>query len=142
MALESQGVICFFSTTTSGSTAAAAIVGGVSGFNGPSGAANVIDITSLQSTAKEKLMGLRDEGKITVDVYFSATDVAQTKMRECRANRTKCNLGLGLTDGSSSLIGQQGYVTNFSITGSVDNAIKAAITFEIDGPSTWSTFTK
>jgi hypothetical protein len=57
MAMESQGVSVYFSTSSANSTAAAALVEQVVSFNGPSGSAGVIDVTHLGSTAKEKLIG-------------------------------------------------------------------------------------
>jgi hypothetical protein len=137
MAIESQGVVVFWSTSTAQSTAQT--VGTVTSFNGPTGSAAVIDITSLESTAKEKLMGLPDEGQITIDMIYDSSNAGQTALRVDRAARTKRNVSVKLTDGSSSLFHADAYVTNWSITGTVDDAVKAAATFELTGPITWTT---
>jgi len=141
MALESQGVYLFWSTTTSGSTSHR--ITDVISFNGPGGAAAVIDVTNLQSTAKEKIMGLRDEGQVTLeallDMTSGTTGDGQLKLRECRASRTRGNLKIKLTDASSSTLGMEAYCSNFSISGAVDQALKASITLEICGPVTWTT---
>lgn len=135
--LESQGCVLYFSTTTALSTAIS--VGNVVGFNGPSGSANVIDCSHLGSTAREKRMGLPDEGSLSMDVLFSATDGGQKKLRECRAARTQGHFAIKLTDASSNHVHGDCYVTGFAITGAVDEILKGSITLEITGPLTWAT---
>ena len=142
MAMEAQGCAVFFSTTSSMTTAAGGRVGQVVSFTGPSGAAGVIDVTHLASTAKEKLMGLRDEGNIGFSCNFLATDAVQIKVREQRATRTLSNIAIGFTDTASPhLIHSKCYITNFSLGGSVDNKMTLDFTAELTGPITWTTFT-
>lgn len=139
MAMEAQGCRIYWSNSTTISTASTCLVGGVMGFNGPTGAANTIDITNLASTAKEKLIGLRDEGEITLDVLYLSTDVAQTAMKTDRAARTKKAWNIDFNDASTSRANGKGYVSNFSITGAVDDAVKASVTIVIDGAVTHTT---
>jgi hypothetical protein len=119
-------------------------VGEVTGFNGPSGAANVIDVTNLQSTAKEKMIGLRDEGQVTIDVNLNASSGQyQMAMKDDRANRIKRQYEIVLTDASTALdhiptaLNFDAYVSGFSITGSVDNIVKGSITLEITSAVKW-----
>lgn len=103
-------------------------------FTGPSGSASIIDVTSLQSTAKEKLIGLRDEGQVSMDVFFNTdTTALQTAMRADRASRTKRVYDIQYTDSTStpSYDFFDAYVTGFSISGGVDDATKGSITLEI-----------
>lgn len=137
MALEAQGVKIFWSTSTGFSTAQE--VNQVTNFNGPTGSANVIDITHLGSTAKEKLMGLPDEGQVTFDVNFLSTDAGQIALQADRRSRTKRKVAIGLTDTASSIFQGDGFVTGFSITGAVDDKLTASVTIEIDGPLTFTT---
>lgn len=141
MAMEAQGAMVFFSTTSANTTAAAGRVEQVVSFNGPSGSAGVIDVTHLGSTAKEKLIGLRDEGSIGFDVNFLATGAVQTKMRESRAARTLSNIAIAFNDTAKTLAAMECYVSGFAISGSVDNKITASIQCEINGPVTWTTYT-
>ena len=97
MAIETQGCVLYWSTTTSLSTVIS--IGEVVGFNGPTGSANVIDASHLGSTAKEKMIGLRDEGQITLDCNLAPADSGQVKLRECRAARTQGNWAIKMTDG-------------------------------------------
>lgn len=137
MAVEAQGTIIYWSTSTAQSTVQA--VNGITTFNGPSGSAAVIDITTLNSTAKEKLMGLPDEGQISFDMVYLPSDAGQTALRTDRASRTKRNVSIKFTDTSSSLVHADAYCTGFSITGAVDDKVTASVTLEITGPLTWTT---
>lgn len=138
MAKESQGIISYIATTTVASTNIA--LGEVVGFSGPSLTGNLIDVTHLQSTAKEKIPGLHDAGQITFNVNCLVTDDGQTKAREMLAARTK---GSVLVQLSTAATTQQftcsGYVTGLNITGSVDNKLAADITFAITEGVTWAT---
>lgn len=138
MAKESQGIISYIATTSVASTNQ--VLGEVVGFSGPSMTAPVIDVTHLQSTAKEKLVGIYDSGEITLNVNMVVTDDGQKKAREILASRTKGNLTLQLSTASTSQkIEAEGYVTGLTITGSVDNKLSGDITFAINGGATIST---
>ena len=137
MAIESQGCVLYWSTTTSLSTVIS--VGQVVGFSGPTGSANVIDASHLGSTAKEKMIGLRDEGQITLDCNLAPADSGQVKLRECRAARTQGNWAIKMTDTAITMLNGHGYVSGFSVTGAVDQIVKASITIEISGAVTYST---
>lgn len=137
MAIESQGAFLYISTTTSLSTVTT--VGQVTGFNGPTGSANVIDVTHLQSTAKEKMIGLRDEGQITLDLNCVPGDSGQVKLREMRAARTQGNWAIKLNDTAITMLNGHGYVSGFAVSGSVDNKVNLSVTIEISGAVTWST---
>lgn len=119
------------------------VIGEVVGFNGPSGAANVIDVTNLGSTAKEKRIGIRDEGQLTLDINFSPTDGPQMAMKNDRANRTLREYEIRLTDAVTGYIPTalnfDAYVTGFAISGSVDNVVKGSLTLEITSAVKWIT---
>jgi hypothetical protein len=133
MAIESQGAILYFSTSTSLSTAIS--VGSVVGFNGPSGSAGEIDVTNLGSTAKEFLMGLRDEGSITFDCLFDPNDSGQVKMRESRAGRTKSHWAIKLSSPTTKVwqMDGDGYVTGYAISGKVDDKVSLSAAIRITG---------
>ncbi len=143
--IESQGVSIYWSTSTAASTADTANVGQVISFNGPTGSANVIDASHLGSVSKEKRMGLPDEGSFSMDLLLSMdATYGQDRLRADRASRTMRKCVIKLTDAPSSAddptkVIFDGYVTNFAITGAVDEIIKASVTVEIAGKCTWST---
>ena len=94
MAFEAQGTEFFWSTnTTVASTSTSCMIGEITDFSGPGGQAAVIDVTNLNSTAKEKLVGLRDEGQLSLSLNCrfptrhrrqSVTDRANTHQAQMR----------------------------------------------------------
>ena len=112
-------------------------IGQVVAFNGPSGSAGKIDVTNLGSTAKQFLMGLRDEGDISLDViYDPSTVVGHEQLFLDRGTRTERGWIIKISTGDSETgqkLGGRAYCTGFSITGAVDDAIKATMTLAITG---------
>lgn len=147
MAHESQGTVLYLSSdgTTVASTADANAIGSVVGFNGPAGSAAVIDVTNLGSTAKEKMIGLADEGQFSMDMTLDTANAVQTRMRAARSARTKKKVVIKLNDSTDdktkTKILFDGYVTGFSITGAVDDVMKATAQIEITGPAIYSNST-
>ena len=63
-------------------------VKGVNSFSGlGGGSAAVIDTTDFDSTAKEKSMGLPDEGQCSIGMIFLPKDAGQLAMRAARGTR-------------------------------------------------------
>ena len=84
MAFGAKNTKLFWSTSTAASTSSSALVGGLMSFDGPAGSSPVIDITNLASTAREKLVGIQDEGQVSGELLFLPTDVAQISLRTDR----------------------------------------------------------
>lgn len=137
MSREAQGVICYITTTTVASTNIT--LGEVVGFSGPQMSANVIDVTNLASTAKEKLVGVYDGGNLTLNLNCMATDSGQQKAREVLASRSKSALIIQLSGSTTThKIALEGYVSGLGITGAVDGKLAADLTFAISGGVSWS----
>lgn len=129
--IESQGVVIAYSS--GGSPTSFSNIGNVVGFSGPGGSASVIDVTNLDSTAREKRMGLPDEGQFTVDLNLDPDNASHIALRAARRNRTRTEFRITYTDTTPSTDTFFGYVLGFAITGRVDEAVKASMTVEIDG---------
>ena len=120
-------------------------IGEITDFTGPGGAGAVIDITSIQSTAKEKMVGLRDEGQLSITMNFNATDYGQQKLIADRAARKSNIYAILFTDratGAASFPSWchfKGYPMSFSVSGAVDNKVTANAVIEISGPVVYST---
>lgn len=142
MAFESQGTEFYWSSSTAASTGAGNLVGEVTDFSGPGGQASVIDVTNLGSTAKEKLVGLRDEGQVSMTLNLSFSDAGQTALRADRASRTKRKCVIKFNDSATDAARTKaifdGYCMGFSITGAVDNKVSANAVIEITGAVTYS----
>lgn len=143
MAVQSQGTKLFWNTGTTVWSTVTGLIGQVISFNGPTGSAAVIDITTLGSTAKEKLMGLPDEGQVSMELALITTDTAQIALRNDRAAKTRSGCVIKLNDApleaNKTRVKFAAYITGFSIAGAVDDKVKASVTMEIDGPCSWST---
>lgn len=111
-------------------------IGQIVSFNGPSMSAAVIDVTNLQSTAKEKLVGVYDGGQISMSVILdneSSNAVLHLQLEDDMRARTKRHFDIRFTE-TATIVGSvycEGYVTGFTVTGSVDNALKADITLTV-----------
>jgi hypothetical protein len=142
MAFEAQGTEFYWSGTTAASTNASVLVGEVTDFSGPGGQASIIDVTHLNSTAKEKLVGLRDEGQVSMSLNLSFSDAGQVSLRADRAARTrkKCVIKFNdsATDAARTKATFDAYCMGFTITGAVDNKVSANAVLEITGGVTYS----
>lgn len=108
-------------------------------FSGPGGSASIIDVTDLSSSGKEKRMGLADEGQLTFTMNYLPDNTYHDALRTARSTREATNFKLVFTDDSPNTTWSfSGFVTGFSISGSVDNVIEANVTIEITGSITES----
>jgi len=120
-------------------------VGEVVDFGGPGGAAGVIDVTHLQSTAKEKMIGVRDEGQLTMTLNYDPTDTGQIGMKADRAARYKnlYDILFHDLDKSDSAMPSRadffGYCNGFSLNGAADDKVSANAAIEISGAVNYST---
>ena len=135
-AIESQGVQ--IKRGDGGGPETFTLVPEVTRVDGPSGSAAVIDVTSLDSTAKEKLMGLHDEGQITLEMNYLPADAQHQGLQDDRTNRTKRNFEVVFTDAGNTKLSFAAYVLNFNISSQVDDKVTAACTLEITGQVTRS----
>lgn len=132
-AVDSSGYTAY----TSGGTATPVTytnVGEIVDWDGPGGSASVIDVTHLSSTAKEKLMGLMDEGQFSFNLNNVFSDTGQQACRTARTARTL--KGFRLTYSDSTVQTWDAFVLSFSTSGGVDDKVNGSITLEISGAVT------
>ena len=130
-AITAQGIAIARYGTTAFET-----IPNVVSFHGPGGQAAVIDVTNLASVSKEKRVGLRDEGQLTLTVHYNPDDLIHQGLRSDRANRTRRQFKITFTDSNPAVWTFYGYVTHFSVQGGVDAVVQASVTIEIDGEIT------
>ncbi len=134
-AIESQGIVIKRGSGT-GSPETFTEIPDVKSFSGPGGSASVIDVTNLSSTAKEKRMGLHDEGQLSFTMHYNPSNAVHTSLRTDRANRTLRNFKMIFTDSGDTEWSFAAYVTGFTVQGGVDAVVEASVTLEISGPIT------
>lgn len=106
--------------------------------SGPSGSASIIDITDLDSTHKEKRMGLPDEGQVSFTLMFIPKQTQHAQLRTDRAARTLRNFQLVFTDDPVTTWTFAAYVTKLEVSGEVDGVVEAEVELEITGAITES----
>lgn len=109
------------------------VVNGIRTFSGPGGQANVIDATTLQSTGKEKLLGLKDEGQFSCAAVYLPTDPGQLRLQAIRASGLATGFRVAFSDADTTILEFSGFCQGFSISGGVDELTSADITIEITG---------
>ena len=135
-ALEAQGMTLSIGDTTE-SPAAFTAIPEVSSIQGPGGQASVIDVSDLDSTAREKRMGLQDEGQLTFVINYLPNNAVHTELRTAKANRTLKSWELTFTDSPASTWTFDGFVLGFALQNiAVDGVPQASITVEVSGAIT------
>lgn len=114
------------------------LVGQLTTIEGPSGSATVIPVSTLDSTAEEKIMGLPDEGQVTLEAIYDPAHAQQEGLRTDRRDRLLRNFELLLTDAAPTTFSFAAYVLEFSLSVAVNNVVTASLTLEITGPVTKS----
>ena len=134
-ALESQGME--IAMATADSPAVYTAIPEASEINFRTGSAAVIDVTDLASTAKEKRMGLQDEGQCTFTLNLIPQDAVHAELIAAKSDRLARNFRITLTDTPTPTTYYfSGFVLSVPIAASVDNVIKSSVVVEISGPVT------
>lgn len=98
------------------------------------GSATVIDTTDLSSQAKEKRMGLQDEGQCTFTLNFIPKNTQHAELVAAKADRQARNFQVTMTDASPATVYQfAGYVLSVPIAAAVDGVVESNVTVEITG---------
>jgi len=111
-------------------------IGEVTDFSGPDGSASEIDVTHLTSTSKEFLMGLPDEGSLSLSINWDTSDTGQAACSAARAARTEENFKITYSDSSTATL--TGFVTGMTSSGGVDGKVSGSISIRITDSITWA----
>ncbi len=120
-------------------TEAFTAVGKVLSFSGPDTTRSEIDATHLQSTAREYVLALKDRGNISFDCLLDPDDTAQDTLWDDLDSDASRNFKLELSDSggtSGTTYAFAAFVSQFSITGQVDDLVRASLTLRITGDVT------
>lgn len=126
-------------TYTGGGTAtpqAYTKIDGMLSFDGFDGAADELDDTDLDSTAKEFISGIKDEGKFGFEIKVIKTSPGQTALRAARASGLITPFKLTLPDGS--VASWSALVKTIPSSGGVNAILKGKVDTKISGPVSWA----
>jgi hypothetical protein len=139
MAIETQGTRVYWSTSTAVSTSTTALVTGVQDLTGPNSNSGEIDVTTFDSTAKEFLLGLRDEGTISANIIRDLNSTGQGRLITDQAARNQRMLIIDFSTHviEASAIGSrltcQAFCQSFGYNLGADDAIKSPVQWRITG---------
>ena len=106
-------------------------VKGITGISGLDGEAGDIDVSTLDSDAKEFLTGLADEGTISLSGNYLPEDPGQEMLRAARLARTIRDFRITFSNGTTGTF--KGNVKTASFDASVDTALAGAFSIKISG---------
>jgi len=115
-------------------------IGQVMSISGPDGSASEIDVSNLASTAKEFVIGLPDNGSVSLEVsfdYASATANHDTLITS-RTAQTLDTFQIRLSDSPQTTMTFTAYVTQFSLSLGVDDKVGATFGLRISGGVTFA----
>ena len=106
----------------------------VKSYSGFDGTATELDATDLDSTAKEKLLGLMDEGSFSIDINTNMADPGQSALKAAQRSSAKLQFKLDTPDGYSYTF--FGFVKSFPLQGGVDAILATTVQMTITGSVT------
>jgi hypothetical protein len=109
-------------------------IGKVVSFEGPGGKSSEIDATTLESTAKEFLIGLADEGSFSFELNLDTSDETHAALRDDRAARALRSFKLALADDATTTLTFDAYVMEYRLSGRADGIVKLNVGLRISGP--------
>jgi len=124
---------------TSGGTATPVTwtkVSNVRSFTAFDGSAADIDVSNFDSTSKEFLIGLRDNGTFAAEVDYDQGDAGQLACIAAQASQAKKQFQLTLPDTHVATF--NGYVKKAGLNAGVDASNKRPIEIRITGDVTWT----
>lgn len=108
----------------------------VNSIDGPGGQANEIDVTDLSSTGREKLLGIQDEGDITVEINYLPGNTTHAQLRSDKAAGTKRNYRITFTDSPATTWTFEALVKGFAVSNSVDEVNRTSVILAVSGSIT------
>ena len=130
-AILAQGTV--FKVSADGSPPSYAAIPEITTIGGPDGSAPTIDVTDLDSTAREYVLGLKDEGAFSLSIHYIPANAVHAQLRAAWAARTKLRFQMIFTDTGTTVWEFSGYVTGFAGNAAVDTVIEATVGIKITG---------
>jgi hypothetical protein len=109
---------------------AAAITGFRSGEN------TEIDITNFDSTAREYIIGLKDEGTLQVSFVYDPDNAQQIRLETLRDSQASADFQLVFAAGTLKTFTFTAFVSSFSLDLEADDAVRGSVTLRITGAVT------
>ena len=121
---------------------AAVAVVGIRSVNGPDGSADVLDVTTIDSTTgifRQKKKGLVDPSQLTLDLIYSSTDASQKTLGTAYASTFAYAFTLFLPGNTSAPSSFTGMVMGMGRAVAVGDLISRAVTVDVTGDPNYET---
>lgn len=109
-------------------------VANIKDFSGFDGSASEIEVTNLDSVAKEFRLGLTDAGQFTINIDYDNNNAGHIALRAKQVSGVLTNFKFTLPN--SNAITFTGFVKKFSLAGGVDAVTKTAVDIRVSGAVT------
>ncbi len=113
-------------------------VGDVVSISGPQITKEEIEVTALDSSAKEFIGALDDPGELSMELNWNPQDTQHVNLRSDAEGTTVRNYRVVFGDVSNTQVDFAGEVMEFSINTEPNDAVKASVRIKITGALTWS----
>lgn len=101
--------------------------------DGPTEEVPLIDVSNLDSTAREFNVGLKDSGSFTIPIQYDPADTGQARCQALMDARTEGNFQVILTDSPATNWAFVGLVTSFTKSAAIDDVWQGEITIKVSG---------
>lgn len=101
------------------------------------GSRSEIDVTNLDSTAKEKILGLKDNGSVTGDINIVLADPGQIAFRASLGSDVVKDFRVTLPS-STGVASFQGQAKKLDESGGVDGTFSGSIEITVKGDYSWA----
>jgi Lambda phage tail tube protein, TTP len=132
MAVGTQGTQIELTPKPGGVPGTPVMIAQATGWNGPRFTRNEIDTTSLISTAKEYILGLKDPGEYSIDVNYDLSDPGQAFAWDQLNENEPFGVEVTFPDGGGGYT-FDALVMNFENTGRADDKVSGTLTLRITG---------
>lgn len=113
-------------------------VGDVVSIDGPQISKDEIEVTALDSAAKEFIGALDDPGELTLQLNWNPQDAGHVALRQDAEGSTVRNYRIVWNDVSSTQVTFAGEVMEFSLNTEPNDAVKGSVRVKISGSLTWA----
>lgn len=109
-------------------------ISNIKSFNGFGGMADEIDVTNLDSTAKEFRLGLQDFGTFSVELHVDYADAGQNALRAAQASGAQKNFKLNFPN--AKVASFAGFVKGTPVSGGINDVLAGSAEIRISGAVT------
>ena len=103
----------------------------VTSMSGPDGSATEINVTNLSSTAQEFILGLKDEGSISMDIIWDERDTQHSLLRTKFGSGASTNFRITDAGSPQKNYTFPAYVQTLSMSSGVDEVQRASVNLRI-----------